>query len=1375
MIFLKKNLKRTMNFNKKDAFYYYKQIKDRKKQGLWWQVVELYEKIIDLIYEPNKTLLIEYIYSLEKMKSFNKIVKTFEKIEKKFSLTSDEYFLYAYSLEKINQKELSAKKYAQAISLDSTKNAKKFGKGVFFEAKGDWYSALKEYQDYFKDKKLSTDMSYKLAMAYDRCYFWSDAEGIYLDAILNSNETINFYHRLGIVQERQKKYNKAIESYLVAVLKSKQHLAYFYYRIGYCFSKLELYKEACEAFLIMKNSSLSLDKNESIRGKNGTILYQYLLENYPLSLDKWLEFANRAKKLKVWRVAEYAYREYIDRSEEFNSNIYFLLANSLVQQQKYKEATEFFIKQRVLEDAHGLIEKEYHSNKSLQKKINYTEYYSRFELQDNLIVYESYRDRDGYSFVEEIFLYLQKNIQFEEYKHIWVLNRFEEIDSHIKEAKNIIFVSKDSDLYMRYINKSKYIIHNTPLSDYFIKKDGQIVIDSYNRDISIDNMAKSIFFKTHIFNPLENRKKSILIYGGSFLPNGITVSFLNLMKLIDRDRYDITLVIDRDRIYSDAKNIEQFSRLDTNGIKIVEKKSELLMTLEEKWIYIKFNTYFDLASDEMWDIFYKIYQREFRRIFGDLQFDLIINFEGYSQYWTRVLGSITDTPKVLYLHNDMLSEAKVKYPYLYANFKIYKNYDRLISVSKDSNSINQNSLDIDKNRFEYVINPIDINSIIEKSKEPIPFIDKQLFENSKVFINIARLSPEKGHIRLIKAFYRLTKVQKNIKLLILGQGALEDTLKELIETLSLQDKVFLLGYKSNPLNYLKLSDCFVLSSNHEGQGLVILEAMILNKYIISTDIEGPRELLSGGYGDLVNSSEDGLYSGMLRFLETPLNLKFFNAQKYNQNAIDMFNNKVLSLVNHPKENSLLELYKRAINDFNNKKWKDSLEKFTKIKETTKYISTLYYIKESKVMYLIENEGKSIDDILIYLNHKFDSESFAGVLYALLSAKDNSNSNSKAWEELYLSFLPVIEYIKIVDGTLDDLLDKRFLSIVSEVSNKFFDTLEADLMPYQVWFVFANIFILIRDYKKYQLAREKALESIILTKRIKNVRFARYKINSFAERGYTKEYNTLRDTLLKRDSSYIIKNLLLLGNSELYFNRANSMVNFYKKYYSPIEKEFSRYISGKSVAIIGPVNSGLDIGDEIDSFDIVVRFNYMGMEKFSQKSFGKKADISFYISQLLFKDKIDTQKIAFMNELDWIIVDTDQRDSDISFLGVIKPIRQRFYVGHPHINPLFKGTPSGIQRAVMDLLRFDIKRLKVFNTNLFLQNNYAKAYKSHGKLGIDYYNFIRHDPISNFVFLKRLKEFNIIETDSVLDKILDMSEKEYIEELQNQYGYKNKIG
>jgi glycosyltransferase involved in cell wall biosynthesis len=753
-----------------------------------------------------------------------------------------------------------------------------------------------------------------------------------------------------------------------------------------------------------------------------------------------------------------------------------------------------------------------------------------------------------------------------------------------------------------------------------------------------------------------------------------------------------------------------------------------------------------------------------------LEFDLIINFEGYSQYWNRVLSSIDYIPKVLYLHNDMLSEAKVKYPYLYGNFKIYEKYDRLISVSKDSHLINQNSLNIDRNRFEYSINPLNIKDILSKSKLPIDLKEKNLFENSQVFINIARLSPEKGQIKLIKAFHKLSKIKSSIKLLILGEGPLKDEINDLIVTLSLENRVFLLGHKVNPMSYLKASDCFVLSSNHEGQGLVILEAMILKKYIISTDIDGPRELLKDSLGDLVENSEDGLYYGMLTFLKKPLTLKYFDMKKYNQDAINMFNNKVLTLIDTPKDN-LNQLYQSAIKDFNNKNWKNSFDKFINIRSRSKSFSTLYYIKESRIRDLIENENKNIDDILIYFNHKFDSENFAGILFMLSLAKDNSLKNSNSWESLYLSFLPIIEYIKKIDGTLDDLLDKNFLIKVDNVSKKFTNSLESNLLPYQVWFVFANIFILIRDYKQYQLARLKALESVSLTQKIPKVGFARYKINAMAELNQEVEYDNLREKLLKRDENYLKQHLLLLGNTELYFNRQQSVVNFYKKQYTSTEKIFENYIKGKSIAIVGPVDSGLNLGEEIDSYDVVLRFNYMGMSAFSKSSFGERTDISFYISQLLLRNNIDTKTVTFMNKLDWIIVDTEHKESDVCFSGVKRPLRQRFYAGHPHINPFFKGTPSGIQRAIMDLLRFDIGKLKVFNTNLFLENNYAKAYKSHGKSGIDYFNFIRHDPLSNFIFLKRLKEFEILETDSVLNRVLEMSEKEYIEALELQYGYK----
>ncbi|MDZ7909140.1 MAG: glycosyltransferase [Gemmobacter sp.] len=71
-----------------------------------------------------------------------------------------------------------------------------------------------------------------------------------------------------------------------------------------------------------------------------------------------------------------------------------------------------------------------------------------------------------------------------------------------------------------------------------------------------------------------------------------------------------------------------------------------------------------------------------------------------------------------------------------------------------------------------------------------------------------------------------------------------------------------MGYVANPYPLLKRADCFVLSSNHEGQPMVLLEALILGKTIIATDIEGNRGVLEGRGGMLVENSVEGLTDAM---------------------------------------------------------------------------------------------------------------------------------------------------------------------------------------------------------------------------------------------------------------------------------------------------------------------------------------------------------------------------------------------------------------------------------------------------------------------------------------------------------------------------------
>ena len=70
----------------------------------------------------------------------------------------------------------------------------------------------------------------------------------------------------------------------------------------------------------------------------------------------------------------------------------------------------------------------------------------------------------------------------------------------------------------------------------------------------------------------------------------------------------------------------------------------------------------------------------------------------------------------------------------------------------------------------------------------------------------------------------------------------------------MEKHVKLIGYQSNPFKFIKQSDIFVLTSLFEGSPNVLIEAMRLKKYVISTNCPtGPREILQNGkYGSLVS-------------------------------------------------------------------------------------------------------------------------------------------------------------------------------------------------------------------------------------------------------------------------------------------------------------------------------------------------------------------------------------------------------------------------------------------------------------------------------------------------------------------------------------------
>ena len=144
-----------------------------------------------------------------------------------------------------------------------------------------------------------------------------------------------------------------------------------------------------------------------------------------------------------------------------------------------------------------------------------------------------------------------------------------------------------------------------------------------------------------------------------------------------------------------------------------------------------------------------------------------------------------------------------------------------------------------------IYNPLNKKEILKKSKKKVKLIFK---DKVLRIINVGRFVEQKDQLTLLKA---LNEVKNKIKFnaVLIGQGILKYELNKYIEENKLQNHVKLFEFKENPFPYIKQSDLFVLSSSYEGLPNVLLETLVLDRPIISSNCRtGPKEILLNGKG-----------------------------------------------------------------------------------------------------------------------------------------------------------------------------------------------------------------------------------------------------------------------------------------------------------------------------------------------------------------------------------------------------------------------------------------------------------------------------------------------------------------------------------------------
>ena len=148
-----------------------------------------------------------------------------------------------------------------------------------------------------------------------------------------------------------------------------------------------------------------------------------------------------------------------------------------------------------------------------------------------------------------------------------------------------------------------------------------------------------------------------------------------------------------------------------------------------------------------------------------------------------------------------------------------------------------------------IYNPLNEKEIISKSKKKA----EKIFNKNKSLkiINIGRFVDQKDQITLLKAL-NLIKDKVDFEAVIIGKGKLKDNLINFINKNNLKKKIKIISFKKNPYNYIKQSDILISTSIYEGLPNVLLEALALKKFIISSDCPtGPKEILLNGKGGLI--------------------------------------------------------------------------------------------------------------------------------------------------------------------------------------------------------------------------------------------------------------------------------------------------------------------------------------------------------------------------------------------------------------------------------------------------------------------------------------------------------------------------------------------
>lgn len=371
-------------------------------------------------------------------------------------------------------------------------------------------------------------------------------------------------------------------------------------------------------------------------------------------------------------------------------------------------------------------------------------------------------------------------------------------------------------------------------------------------------------------------KKRLLFVIDSLGVGGAEKSLVTLLNLLDYSRYEVDL-----QLFAYGGIFEQFLSQEVN----------LLSQLD----YVKF------LNLPLWRQILSL-----KRFFARLMYSLRIRKKGILHadkaciYWQTIGSYIEEAAKVYdvaiayaqgvptFYTIDKI-KAKKKLVWVNVDYKLqgatrtyqrvyYEKADVIVPVSDSAYNVFSTLVYPEFREKMKIMWDINDGQMIQRMSE-LPS-DKPIKKDVPVIMTAGRLNkPQKGYDLALEAAKILRNRGAQFRWYAIGDGPYRGEMERFIAENQLQEHFILLGFTANPYSYMRQCDIYVQTSRHEGFGLTIAEARILNRPVVCTNFEACTMQMVDGKNGLITSFEPNDIADAIELLMNDKEL-YQNIQNY---------------------------------------------------------------------------------------------------------------------------------------------------------------------------------------------------------------------------------------------------------------------------------------------------------------------------------------------------------------------------------------------------------------------------------------------------------------------------------------------------------------